>query len=77
MQRLLRTYVDLYAEEFLKVLNEPGVVEQTAARFPGDQEVEIAVLIGFAAGHRAEHAHIVGAALTSQAKDSVPTCAAQ
>ncbi len=38
-------------EQLLKILDQPGVIHQTPARFPGDQEVEVAALIGFAAGH--------------------------
>jgi hypothetical protein len=49
-------------------LNQPGVIEQTPAWFPRYQQIEVAVLIGFAAGHGSEHAQAVGAALFGEPK---------
>jgi len=64
--------VDPDAEQFLQVLDEPRVVEQTPARLPGDQQVEVARFVGLAARHLAEHADIVSAAPLGQAQDIVP-----
>ncbi len=46
MQGFLRADVDLYAEQVLKIFNEPSVVEQTAPRLPGYQQVETQKLKG-------------------------------
>jgi hypothetical protein len=58
VERFLSPDVDLDPEQFLEVLNQPGMIQQTPARFPGDQQIEVAILIGFTAGHRAEYAHV-------------------
>jgi len=53
--------MDLHAEQVLDILNQPGVIQQTPARLPRYQQIEVAVLIGFTAGHRAEPVKAVGA----------------
>ena len=69
--------VDLHPEQFLEILNQPGVIQQTPARFPRYQQIEVAVLIGFTTGHGAEHAQAVGAAPLSEAEDLLPPFRAQ
>src|ERR1017187_10291001 len=64
--------MDLHAEQLLEILNQPGVIQQTPARFPGDQQIEVAVLIGFAAGHGAEHTQAVGASPPGELEDFLP-----
>jgi toxin HigB-1 len=48
------------------------VIHQTPARLPGDQEIEVAILIGFTSGHGAKHTQAVGAALLGEAEDLYP-----
>jgi hypothetical protein len=48
------------------------VIEQTPARFPRYQQIEVAALIGFTAGHGSEHAQAVGAALPGESEDFFP-----
>jgi len=37
VERLLGPHVDLHPEQFLKILNQPGVIHQAPARFPSHQ----------------------------------------
>ena len=48
--------MDLHPEQLLEILNQPGMIQQAPARLPRYEKIEVAVLIGFTAGHRAEHA---------------------
>jgi hypothetical protein len=59
-------------EQLLEILNQPGVIEQTPARLPRYQQIEVAVLIGIAAGHGSEHPQAVGAALPGELQDFRP-----
>ena len=70
MERFLGPDMDLHPEQLLEILNQPGMIQQTPARLPRYQEIEVAVLIGFTAGHRAEHAQAVGAAPLREPEDS-------
>jgi hypothetical protein len=54
--------MDLDPEQLLEILNQPGMIQQTPARLPRYQQIEVAVLIGFTACHGTENAQIVGAA---------------
>lgn len=56
------TEVDFHAEQFLEILHQSSVVQEAPAGFPGDEQIQVTVLIGFAAGHGAEYAQSVGAA---------------
>ena len=66
MKRLLGPNMNLHAEQVLKILNQSGVVQQTASRFPLDQQIEVAALPGLAAGHRAKDTQIARASFPSQ-----------
>jgi hypothetical protein len=59
MKRLLGPHMDLDPEQLLQVLNQPGMIQQTPARLPRYQQIEVAALVGFASGHGAEHAQVV------------------
>jgi len=48
------------------------LIHQTPARFPGDQSIEVAVLIGFTASHGAKHAQALGAAPLGKPEDFFP-----
>ena len=69
--------MDLHAEQFLKILDEAGVVEKAAAGLPFYEQVEIALRAGFAARHRAEDAHSAGTATAGELKDFLPPPGAQ
>jgi len=69
--------MDLDPEQLLKILNQPGMIQQTPARLPRYQQIEVAVLIGFTAGHGAEHAQAVGAAPPGEPEDFFPPFRAQ
>jgi hypothetical protein len=60
------------AEQLLKILHQPGVVQQTTSRFPLHQEIEIAVLARFASGDGAKNADITSPAPLSEAEDFLP-----
>ena len=60
--------MDLYPNQLLEILNQNGVIQQTPARLPRYQQIEVAVLIRFATGYRAEHAQVAGAALLGETK---------
>ena len=61
VQGLLGTDMDLHPKQILEIFNQTSVIEKTAAWFPSDQQVEVAIFIGFIGGHRAEHAQTVRA----------------
>jgi hypothetical protein len=69
--------MDLHPKQSLEILNQPGVIHQTPARFPGDQQIEVAILIGFAAGYRAKHTQAVGAAPPGKPENLLPQFRAQ
>ena len=46
------------AEQVLKILHQPGVVQQTTPSFPLHQEIEIAVLARLASGDGAKNADL-------------------
>ena len=48
------------------------MIQQTPARLPGDKQIEVAVLIGFTAGHGTKHTQAVGAAPLGEAEDLLP-----
>ncbi len=77
MERLLRSHVDLDAEQLLKILHEPGMVEQAPARLPDDQKVEVAALRCLPAGNRAKHTDVPSAALSGQMRHLVAEIGAQ
>ena len=72
MERLLGPDMDLHPKQLLEILNQPGMIQQTPARFPRDQQIEVAVLVGFTAGHGTEYTHIVGAAPLGEYEDLFP-----
>src|ERR1019366_1641016 len=45
VKRPLSTDMDPHPEQFLEVLNQPGMVQQTPARLPRHQQNEVPVLI--------------------------------
>jgi hypothetical protein len=69
--------MNLDTEQVLKVLHPSGVVEQTATGLPCDKQIEIALLVGFAASNGAKHARPVRAMKLGQTEDLVPPFAAQ
>ena len=69
MKRLLGPDMDLDPEQLLQVLNQPGMIQQTPAWLPRYQQVEVAALVGFASGHRAEHPQVVGAVPRGEPED--------
>ena len=69
--------MDLDPEQLLKILNQPGMIQQTPARLPGDPQVEVAILIGFTAGHGAEPAQAVGAAPLGETENLLPPLCTQ
>ena len=69
MKRFFSADVDFDSEEVLEILDEAGVVEETAAGFPGDEKVQVAAFVGLTAGHRAEDAEVVSAAEGREAED--------
>ncbi len=69
--------MDFDPEQLLEILNQPGVVQQAAPRFPLNQQVEIAPLVGFTTGDRAEHAQVAGPAPLGNLEDIVPPVCAQ
>ena len=38
LERLFRPDMDLHSEQLLEILNQPGMIQQTPARLPGDQQ---------------------------------------
>jgi hypothetical protein len=77
MERFLGPDVDLDPKQLLEILNQPGMVQQTPARLPGDQQIEVAARIGVATGHGAEHAQVVGAVPFGETKDFFAAISAQ
>src|SRR5450432_1482557 len=77
MQRLLGADMDLHSEQLLEVLNQPGMIQQTAAWLPGYQQIEVAARIGLTASHGAEHAHAGSAAPPGEEEDFLPPFRAQ
>jgi hypothetical protein len=69
--------MDLDPERLLEILNQPGMIQQTSARLPRYEQIEVAVLIRFTAGHGAEHAQAVSAAPLGEMEDFLPPLFAQ
>lgn len=63
-------HVDGAAQEVFQRTDEAGSGEQARIRRQIDQEVEVAVLVATALGHRAEHPHITGSILGTDSRDS-------
>ena len=72
MERLLGPDMDLRPKQLLKILNQPGMIQQTPARLPRDQQIEIAVLIGVTAGHGTEYTYVKSATTLGEAEDLFP-----
>jgi len=72
VERLLGPDMDLHPEQLLEILNQPGVIHQTPAGFPGDQQIEVAILIGFTARNRPKHTQTVGSAPPGKPEDLLP-----
>lgn len=72
VKRFLSPDVDSHSEQLLEIFDEPSVIHQASARLPGHQQIEVAILIGFTTGHRAEHTQAVGTALPGEPKDFRP-----
>ena len=66
-----------HSEQFLEILNQPGVIHQAPARFSGDQQIQVAVLIGITVGNGAKHTQVAGAAPSGQPEDLLPPFRAQ
>ncbi len=65
-----------YAQKFLEILNQSGMIEKTTPRFPFDQQVEIAAFIRVTPGNRPEHTDIPSAVSFGGAEDLLsPLCA--
>ena len=62
MQGFFRSDMNFHAQQVLEILNQTRVIHQAAARFPRNQQIEVAVFIGLAAGHGTKHAQAVRAA---------------
>lgn len=77
MERLLGAKVNLDAEQFLEILNQARVVHQAAARFPGDEQVEVALFVGFPSRHGTEHADAMSAVQPGEPEDLLPPFRAQ
>jgi hypothetical protein len=61
--------MDLHPKQLLKILNQPRVIHQAAARLPRHQQIEVAVLVGFTAGYGAKHTQAMRAATPGKPKD--------
>jgi hypothetical protein len=77
VESLLGPDMDLHSKQILEIFNQPGVVHKTPARFPGDQQVEVAILIGLIASHRAEDTQAVRATLPGKPEDLLSAFRAQ
>jgi hypothetical protein len=69
--------MDLHSKQILQILNQPGVVHKTPARFPGDQQIEVAIFIGLIASHGAEHTQAVRATQPGKPEDLLSAFRAQ
>jgi len=72
MERFLGPDVDLDPQQFLEILNQPGVVHKTPDRSPCNKQIEVAVLVGLTSGHGTEYAEASCAMPFGQPKDFVP-----
>jgi hypothetical protein len=66
MKRFLSPDMDSHPEQVLEIFNQAGMVQQTPARFPSDQQVQIAILVSLATCHGAEHTQALCAALLGE-----------
>jgi len=69
--------MDLHSKQILEILNQPGMVHKTPARFPGDQQIEVAIFVRFIARHGAEHTQAVRATLPGKPEDLLSAFRAQ
>ena len=77
MKRFPGADMDPDPEQLLEILNQPGVIHQAPARLPRHQQIEVAILIGFTAGHGAEPAQAVGAAPLGETENLLPPLCTQ
>jgi hypothetical protein len=77
MEGLLGPHMDVHSKQILEILNQPGMVHKTPARFPGDQQIEVAIFVGFIARHGAEHTQAVRATLPDKPEDLLSAFRAQ
>jgi hypothetical protein len=61
-----RSDVNLDAEGLPEVLNQGDLVEQAPPRFPINEEIDIAFVVGLAARYGTEHPNVLGAVQPSQ-----------
>lgn len=77
MERFFCSDMDLHPQQFLKILNQPRMIEQASARLPCDKKIEVATLGGLTASDGAEHTQIVSPAFLSNAADMFTLIAPQ
>src|ERR1700677_2698297 len=65
-------HIDVGAEHVLQVLPQPHKVDQAPPRLHLNQEVHVAQRTRLPAHHRAEHAHVARAVVSSAAQDLLP-----
>jgi hypothetical protein len=68
-QAFLSDNIDRAAQKFLEVHEEPPKVQEAAAGFQVNQNIDIAQSIGIAPGGRAEEADVMGAVPGREAED--------
>ena len=61
--------MNLRSGQFLKILYESGMVQQTAARLPVNEQIKIALLVRFAAHHGPENAQVARPATVGEAEN--------
>ena len=72
-----RNYIDSYRKKLFQSALQSCEVEQTAPRFQIDQQIDIALRVGFASGHRSEHPYVGGTALCCQPQNGFPAAGAE
>lgn len=60
MKSLVGTDVDLHSQERLQVINQFCVIHEATSRFPGHQQVQIAVGMCLTAGNGTKDAEVAG-----------------
>jgi hypothetical protein len=61
--------MDLDSKQILEIFNQSGMVHKAPARFPGDQQIEVAIFIGLIASHGAEDTQAVRSTLPGKPED--------
>jgi hypothetical protein len=64
-QAAITHHIYLYTQKLFKLLHQNSMLQESRAAFQLNQEINVAMDVGLASGHRSEDAHIISTMLGS------------